>query len=339
MDFVAIDFETANRHWHSACEIGLVVVEQGQIVDRYRRLIRPTPNEFDRGNIRVHNITPEQVMHEATFAEIYDELLPYLADRTIVAHNASFDIGVLRASIDHYALPHCSLKYACTVQLAKRVWPEAGRHGLRSISDFLGIQLDHHQALSDASASAQIVLAAQRLLEANDFDSMLQEIGLSSRDYKDYGKSSKARSWRSPLWSSDGNPALTSPSAPNRRFLRKKPSGERIHNWPSRFGIPDPFASDAGSATDFLKDKCFAFTGELEGCSREEVRELVESREGKYTDTVNIKIDYLVVGRESWINPSRKLIKAQNLLDMGATLKIINEEEFWQMLGETATRG
>ena len=130
MNFVAIDFETANRFWSSACEIGLVVVEDGRVVDTYRRLIRPTPNTFDSGNIRIHNITPAMVAAEPTFAELYDELLPYLADQHLVAHNASFDMGVLRASARLYGLPEPSLTYSCTVQLARKVWPDAPRYGL-----------------------------------------------------------------------------------------------------------------------------------------------------------------------------------------------------------------
>lgn len=188
MDFVAIDFETANRNWASACEIGMVVVEDGRVVDTYRRLIRPTPNRFDYGNIRVHNIRPEQVINEPTFEELYDEMLPYFENKHMVAHNASFDMGVLLGSMKQYGLPIPSLTYSCTVQLARRVWPESPRYSLGVISAFLGIELDHHQALSDANACAQIMIQAQQIYGTTHVDELLKEVRLQPRSIDDYGK-------------------------------------------------------------------------------------------------------------------------------------------------------
>ena len=315
MDFVAIDFETANRNWNSACEIGLVVVEGGRVVDTHRRLIRPTPNRFDAGNVRIHKIRPEQVAAEPTFAGLYDELLPYLADRHLVAHNASFDVGVLLATAKLYGLPKPSLTYSCTVQLARRVWPEAPRYGLGVLSAFLGIDLDHHRALSDAHACAQIMLRAQRLFGAAHVDELLGEVGLRARSIDDYGASGRAGrarwSWR----------PRAAPQAPTPRT--------RVHNWPSHPRVKD-IAFDASKARPGhpAHGKRFAFTGELEACSREEAMRSVLEAGGRCTASVTNATDYLVRGVPTWRRVTAKVRRAEALAAAGRPVRIIDEAAF-----------
>lgn len=186
MNFVAIDFETANRQRASACEIGLVIVENSKIVDSYRTLIKPSPNHFEPGNIRVHNIRPIDVMNSPSFDKIFDELKPYLEDKHIIAHNATFDIGVLRACLDQYQLQHPNLEYSCSVKIARRAFPEAPRYGLSFISHFLDIQLNHHQALSDAKASAEVVLKAAQRLDCHSMNDLLKQLKLQSVAFDHY---------------------------------------------------------------------------------------------------------------------------------------------------------
>ena len=318
MDFVAIDFETANRNWNSACEIGLVVVKGGRVVDTYRRLIRPTPNRFDAGNIRIHKIRPEQVVDAPTFADLYDELLPYLADRHLVAHNASFDMGVLLATAKLYGLPKPSLTYSCTVQLARRVWPESPRYGLGVISAYLGIDLDHHRALSDANACAQIMLQAQTLFGAAHVDELLGEVGLRARSIDDYGASGRSRgqwSWR---------PKSAAPVSPTPQKPRT-----RVHNWPSHPRIKD-IAFDASRAVPGhpAHGKRFAFTGELESCTREEAMRMVLEAGGKCTASVTNATDFLVQGVPTWRRVTSKVKKARSLAEDGRPIRLIGEGEF-----------
>ena len=319
MDFVAIDFETANRNWNSACEIGLVVVEGGRVVDTYRRLIRPTPLRFDAGNIRVHKIRPEQVMHEPTFGDLYDEILPYLADKHLVAHNASFDMGVLLASARHYGMPTPSLTYSCTVQLARRVWPEAPRYGLGVISSFLGIELSHHQALSDANACAQIMLQAQRLFDSEDVEQLLGDVGMKVKSIFEYGKSSK-RNWHRPI-------------QPRQAPQQPKPRTE-VHNWPSHPKIKDIVfdATDAHPGHP-VYGKRFVFTGELSCMSREEAMRQVLNNGGKCTGSVSGATDYLVQGVPTWKKVTGKVRKAEELRAAGKKLEVIDEARFFDLIG------
>ncbi len=157
--FVAIDFETADYGRDSACAVALVRVEGGRVRERVHRLIRPPRRDFCFTHI--HRITWSMVTAEPDFGGVWAEIAPLLEDAAfLAAHNASFDRSVLRACCSAAGLPMTGLPFLCTVKLARATWdlrptklPDVCRH--------LGLDLDHHDAASDAHACANIVLAAE----------------------------------------------------------------------------------------------------------------------------------------------------------------------------------
>lgn len=158
--FVAIDFETADRGPDSACSVGLVRVEHGEITVREHRLIRPPRRRFEFTDI--HGITWQQVRDQPVFRDVWTELLPVIAGATaLAAHNAPFDRGVLAACCEVAGLAMPELPFHCTVQRARRAWG-LPRNRLSDVCAHLGIPLCHHDALSDAEACARILLAADR---------------------------------------------------------------------------------------------------------------------------------------------------------------------------------
>ncbi len=154
MNFTAIDFETAVGQRHSACAVAIVTVENGKIIDEYYTLIQPPDNEYFYRNIDVHGITPEDTANEPFFDELYPEIKKRLAGKTVVAHNESFDRSVLRKTMEHYGLDYSELnladKWECTYKI----------HGaaLNVCCHKHGIELNHHEALSDARACALLYL-------------------------------------------------------------------------------------------------------------------------------------------------------------------------------------
>ena len=176
MNFTAIDFETANSKRSSACAIGIMVVENGKIVKEITRLIKPEPYYFDYHNIRVHGITQEMVDDEVTFDELWSEIKPYIANRNIVAHNASFDISVLKAVLDSYEIQHPKLYYFCTVQMSKKSLPGFTNYQLPTVSNYFGIKLNHHDAGSDAKAAAKIAINLCKTSGAKDLKQLAGNI-------------------------------------------------------------------------------------------------------------------------------------------------------------------
>ena len=160
MNFVAIDFETANHQPDSACAIGLVKVVGGQIVDQAACLIRPPTKQFVFTYI--HGLTWKDVAQADDFGALWPRLEPLLAGATFfAAHNASFDRSVLRACCASHGLRAPSLPFRCTVQISRRAW-NIRPTKLSDVCKKLEIPLNHHEALSDAMACAKIVLAAAK---------------------------------------------------------------------------------------------------------------------------------------------------------------------------------
>jgi DNA polymerase-3 subunit epsilon len=158
LNFVAIDFETANHRPDSACAVGLVKVAGGRIVERAVHLIRPPSRQFVF--TWVHGLTWRDVEQAEDFGQLWPRLAPLLEGAEfLAAHNAPFDKGVLNACCVAYALAAPSLPFQCTVQLSRRAW-NIRPTKLSDVCRALDIELNHHEALSDAMACAQIVLAA-----------------------------------------------------------------------------------------------------------------------------------------------------------------------------------
>jgi DNA polymerase III subunit epsilon len=180
MNFVALDFETANSSRGSVCSIGLVEYEDGQLIREYYRLVKPKQNVFSGINISIHGITEEDVEDAPEFDVLWREEIRELVEgKFLIAHNAQFDMSVLRAVLDQYGLPYPMLAYNCTVNLSKKTWA-LPKYKLNVVSDYLGIQLDHHHALDDARASAQIFLKVAETLDTADINELIERTGTAN---------------------------------------------------------------------------------------------------------------------------------------------------------------
>ena len=157
-----LDFETASERRDSACQLGLVRVERGLVVARRCWLIKPPENRFTFTYL--HGIDALTVAQAPSFAQVWRELAPYVAGNVLAAHNASFDMGVLRATLGCYGIQTPAFSYLDSQQVARRMWPQLPNHKLNTVADYLGLELVHHDAASDAEACAGILLAAGRLL-------------------------------------------------------------------------------------------------------------------------------------------------------------------------------
>ncbi|MEY5152980.1 MAG: exonuclease [Actinobacteria bacterium] len=177
--FVAIDFETANSFRGSPCSVGLVYVEKGQVVDEQQFLCRPPgvwgPDDFDPFNISIHGITFDMVKNEVGFSDLWKEIYRSIGDFPLVAHNAAFDVGVIREALAFDDEPWTPFKYTCSLVLSRRLL-SLPSYGLVYVADELQVPLtDHHDSLADARACAQIVQALARQTEVNDLDALLEK--------------------------------------------------------------------------------------------------------------------------------------------------------------------
>lgn len=158
MDFVAIDFETATSLWTSICSMGICVVKNNRITKMKGMLFKPVPFEFNDYNIAIHGITPQMVWDKPKFCDCWEEIKPYIDGQLVVAHNASFDVGALKRTLEMFGITLPTFDYLCTVKLSQKAYPELPSHKLNALGEALGIEFSHHTATDDAYACAKVLL-------------------------------------------------------------------------------------------------------------------------------------------------------------------------------------
>ncbi len=171
MDFIAIDFETANASRASICSIGIVIVKNSMIQEEIHTYIDPK-DEFSYFNTEIHGITEDMVQGAPTFEEYWPEFKAIIENETLIAHNASFDMSALRYALNQFNEPYASFTYGCSYVFSKKVWPSIYNHKLSTMANYLGISLKHHDALEDARAAALVTLAALKCSETNSLEEL-----------------------------------------------------------------------------------------------------------------------------------------------------------------------
>ena len=152
--FTAIDFETAVGKRNSICAVGIITVENGKITEKYQALIQPPENKYFWKNTEIHGIAASDTANSPKFDEIYPEIKKRLTGRTVVAHNEAFDRDVLQKTMAFYDMDYSYLNIADKWECTLRTHGEA----LNVCCHRYGIELNHHDALSDARACALLYL-------------------------------------------------------------------------------------------------------------------------------------------------------------------------------------
>lgn len=162
LDFTAIDFETANGSSASACSVGLVKVRDGEIVDRIGWLIQPPPghDRFVEWNTRIHGIRADDVLEAPGWVDQLPDLVEFAGDDILVAHNAGFDMGVIKAACAATRMPVPTYSYMCSLQLARKTY-QLESYRLPLVANAVGFaDFPHHDAVADAEACAAIMIHA-----------------------------------------------------------------------------------------------------------------------------------------------------------------------------------
>ncbi len=305
MEFVAIDFETANCHPTSACSLGLAVVQGGRIVERRSWLIRPEPFYFDPFTTAIHGLRTRDVQNAPSFGQLWPEVFPYLEGSVVAAHHAAFDIGVLRAALKFYQLPLPQLTILCTLLLSRRAFPSAPSHRLNAVSSALGISLTHHEAESDAAACAQILSILMQQNNLSTMEDLKKRFGLL--------------------------PGFLSCScAPKPCRLRPTYAlpQQCLKEW-EEGAVPD----------ENFWEKSFVFAGKLKRISKRKAMEIVIRGGGIVQSNPASYTDYLVLGDAlSSSGACTKEERALLLRQKGYAIQIIRESAFLSLMGADLQR-
>lgn len=164
LNFAAIDFETANWHPTSVCSVGIVVVREREISEKFYSLIKPEPEFYTYHNTLVHGITLSDTTNSPVFPQVWNQIAPMIEGLPLVAHNKSFDERCLKAVFRTYQMDYPDFEFHCTLQASRKLLKgKLPNFQLQTISSCCGFELaNHHHALADAEACAHIAL---RILE------------------------------------------------------------------------------------------------------------------------------------------------------------------------------
>ena len=166
MTFYAIDFETANNYQNSACSVGVVRFVDGVEKDSVYSLIKPAKMYFRPDFTDIHGISYGDVRHSPEFLEVWQTVVESFLKSSgeekihFVAHNAQFDMGVIRACCDYFGMPLPNADYACTLQIARKAWKEFECHKLTYLAEKFGNIYKAHDALDDARTCGKILAMA-----------------------------------------------------------------------------------------------------------------------------------------------------------------------------------
>jgi DNA polymerase-3 subunit epsilon len=182
----SIDFETANYSRASICAAGIAVFENGNLTEAPYWLVRPPKGYgwFREDFTEIHGLTRFDVQDALEFSAIAPKFLKRLTRADIVvAHNASFDIDVLRATLDHFGLRCPEFDYLCTYRVAERIWPDLPAYNLKALAAHIGHDFNHHHAQSDAEAAGRVLLAMMEHANAKTPSELLRKAGMERRRF------------------------------------------------------------------------------------------------------------------------------------------------------------
>ena len=268
-NYVAFDFETASGK--NPCSIGIVEFFRGEVINEYYSLINPKIEKFNPFTTRIHGIRESDVINEREFNEIWIEISHFFENKTIIAHNSSFDISVLNNSLERYNINKPINNCYCTLKLSRQLL-ELENYKLSTVAKYYSIQQDnYHNALEDAFICGRI------------FSNLLNEVGdpasLLNKNTVHYVKRKIPQSQTKP-------------------FQLSKESNEEL------IGLRLKFLELFGNYTDKLKGQTFVVSGIFESISRNELKKLIEDNGGKVSSSISSKTSYLIAGDK--MGPSKR---------------------------------
>ena len=302
MDFVAIDFETANSLRSSVCSVGIVQVKNGKIIKEIQSLINPL-SEFHYYNTKIHGITEYMVHGAPTFEEFWPDMKGLLENQVVIAHNASFDMGVLQESLRQFHEPSPNFEYGCSYQIAKKVWPNLYNHKLSTVANYLGISLRHHDALEDARAAAIITVEAMKKTQTNTVQQLakLHKVKISSSIQ-----------------------------------TKKQPPSKRSSKADATIELLEPENTELNSKHPFYGAQ-IVFTGRMLSMTRSKAAQLAVNCGAICKGTVDHQTNYLVVGDNDLAKylqgiKSTKMQKVEGMIHQGLPIEVVGEQDFLRLV-------
>ena len=288
--------------------LATVVLEDGQVVEKVEWLIRPPEMYFNPYNTKIHGIREDDVRDKPEFCGLWGTVRCYFERNIVLAHNATFDMGVLGRTLDTYKIAYPEVKFACTRLISRHTWPGFASYSLVSVADMLGIRFQHHDAIEDAVVCSEIALRACQETGAASIDELLNRLGIAAGalTHQGYCRPERAEPRRGSL--RHENPRFETGSRASRRVTPAIWPAGRLHR-------------------------------NLQVHGRKEAMQRVVDVGGRCGTSVTCRTDYLVLGDLDFHyykftdgEKSQKLRDAESLVAAGSGIEIVPEADFLKLL-------
>ncbi|MEJ1113734.1 exonuclease domain-containing protein [Paenarthrobacter sp. CCNWLY172] len=332
LDFTAIDFETANGFRGSPCSVGLSKVRGGVVVEEASWLMRPPENHdhFEFHNTRIHGIRAEDVAGRPRFGELFPEIGAFIGGDVLAAHNAAFDLGVIRSGLEVSGLAGPAYDYVCTVMLSRRCYSLVS-NSLPYAAEEAGVPLvNHHDAAEDARACAGILVDIARRNNANSIAELYLSLGLNLPQQPAFDPAQGlSKATLSAL-------AATTRGAAEGALERAVGGPSGWSAWPEEG--PNPLPNPAAEPGHPLFGQTVVFTGDL-AITRPEAKSRAADMGARPESRVTARTTVLIVGDgfvAGDLRAGRLTGKAKRVLELhakGQQIEVVSEGEFLQMVG------
>jgi len=172
-EYVAFDLETTGLSSRDdrIIEIGAVLMKQGVELDRFQTFVDPE-RSLERKIVELTGITDEMLRGAPKIEEILPKFAEFVGDRVLVAHNADFDTGFIRAECRRQGIPY-TWTSADTLILSQNLLPHLGKFKLDVVSNALSLpDFNHHRAADDAVTCGLVMHRLMAKLEEMDIHTL-----------------------------------------------------------------------------------------------------------------------------------------------------------------------
>ena len=267
---------------------------------------------FNPFNVQIHGITDDAVAGRPEFNEIWPEIQAIMSDQIVVAHNASFDMNVLKQLVELYDLQCSRIQFICTCCVARKTWAGLLNYTLKNLANSLGYLINHHDPLDDARTCGRILVDACEYHGCSSLSELADSIGMQIGELR-------------------GDYCVPCSISNGYRGIQRK-GYERISIAELKCDSP---------ISDTFEGKNVVFTGTLISMTRQTAAQKVVERGGSVYNSVRKDTNLLVMGLQDYSRftdgkASAKTREAKALIEQGKPLEIIDENEFLRRLVQEA---
>ncbi len=187
-EFIVFDLETTglNPSQHEIIEIGAVKFKNGEKIDEFKSFINPGVR-IPAKITEITGINDRMVKDAPGLKAVIEQFVDFAGEGVLVAHNADFDYGFIRTALEKLEIEKDDYTVLDTLGLSRAVVKDSKNHKLNTLAKYFGVDLEnHHRALDDAAATAEVLSNLLEIIKADDCQNLNQiNSYISKIDWKD----------------------------------------------------------------------------------------------------------------------------------------------------------